>query len=189
MEGISRVTTRILEIQSRFGVGPSFAASLERAVLLSTPPVSSRSELETFLSSRAVRERNGLLEGSGLITEITGGWEGRRVGLLEPAAQAWEALRAAAAADGIILWVVDAYRSREQQADAYRAFLAGDKQANVLPPGESEHGNGLAVDITNGKLIGPGDREWAWLTANAARFGWYPIANEPWHWEFRGLPG
>ena len=24
------------------------------------------------------------------------------------------------------------------------------------------------------------------LVDNARRFGWYPISNETWHWEFRG---
>jgi D-alanyl-D-alanine carboxypeptidase len=96
-------------------------------------------------------------------------------------------MRAAAAADGIDLKAIDTYRSYELQEGAYRAHLRGEKAANVLPPGESEHGNGLAVDGTNSHLVGVGDREYTWLRTNAAQYGCYPISNESWHWEFRGV--
>ena len=81
---------------------------------------------------------------------------------------------------------IDSYRSWEVQQGAHQAHLRGEKKANVLPPGQSEHGNGLAVDITNGHLVGVGDREYTWLRTHAAQYGWYPISNESWHWEFRG---
>jgi LAS superfamily LD-carboxypeptidase LdcB len=96
-------------------------------------------------------------------------------------------MRAAAAADGIDLQVVDAYRSWEVQAAAYEDYLAGRKNANVLPPGTSEHGEGLAVDFTNGAILDEGDPEWRWLQQHGREYGWYPISNETWHWEFRGM--
>ena len=96
-------------------------------------------------------------------------------------------MRAAAAADGIDLQATDFYRSWESQNNAYEKHLRGEKHANVLPPGTSEHGVGLAVDITNGHIIGRNDPEYAWMRANGAAFGWYPISNETWHWEFRGI--
>jgi hypothetical protein len=142
-------------------------------------------ELEAYLQANRIRERNGRLEGTGLLVEVSGAWHGTGR-LLAPAAKAWEAMRAAAAADGIDLRAIDTYRSYESQASAYQKFLAGEKKANVLPPGRSEHGNGLAVDVTNGSLVGPGDPEWHWLQQNAHRFGWDPISNESWHWEYRG---
>jgi len=142
-------------------------------------------ELEAFLQTHNVKNRNGRLQGTGLLVEVSGAWNGTGY-LLAPAARAWEEMRAAAAADGIDLRAIDMYRSYEQQAAGYQAYLSGQKKANVLPPGKSEHGNGLAVDITNGSLVGPGDPEWHWLQENAHRFGWYPISNESWHWEYRG---
>jgi LAS superfamily LD-carboxypeptidase LdcB len=75
-------------------------------------------------------------------------------------------MRAAAAADGIDLQATDLYRSWESQDNAYQKHLRGEKAANVLPPGTSEHGLGLAVDITNGHIIGHDDPEHAWMRAN-----------------------
>ncbi|HLU52314.1 MAG TPA: D-alanyl-D-alanine carboxypeptidase family protein [Acidimicrobiia bacterium] len=152
-----------------------------------TTPTSGKNspELEAFLQAHDVRGRNGRLEGTGLLVEVSGAWNGKGQ-LLAPAAKAWEQMRAAAAADGVDLKAIDMYRSYESQAAGYQAFLSGKKKANVLPPGKSEHGNGLAIDVTNGSLVGPGDPEWHWLNENAHRFGWYPISNESWHWEYRG---
>lgn len=141
-------------------------------------------DLTQYLLTHNIEARNGRLDRSEL-TEVSGTWNGSGY-LLPPAAVAWEEMRSAAAADGIDLVAIDTYRSWEVQDGAYQAHLRGEKTANVLPPGESEHGNGLAVDITNGSLIGVGDPEYQWLRANAARFGWYPISNESWHWEYRG---
>lgn len=211
VEHLSQVMGRIAEIRSRMGLpapGTGFAQILE-AKLSSTPSsagttlspfasvpavaalgpaprgVVTAAELASYLSAHGMPGRNGRLDASELV-EVTGGWSGRPM-LLPPAADAWEQMRNAAAADGIDLRVIDAYRSWESQDRAYQAHLAGEKRANVLPPGRSQHGAGLAVDVTNGHIVGPGDPEWRWLDDNAWRFGWYPISNESWHWEFRGL--
>jgi D-alanyl-D-alanine carboxypeptidase len=141
-------------------------------------------DLATYMTVQDIEARNGHLEASEL-TPISGAWNGTGR-LLPPAADAWEEMRAAAAGDGIDLRAIDSYRAWDVQNRAYEAHLRGDKTANVLPPGESEHGNGLAVDITNGHLVGVGDPEYSWLRNNAAGYGWYPISNESWHWEFRG---
>lgn len=142
-------------------------------------------ELVAFLQLNSIEARNGRL-GTDELSAVTGAWNGTGY-LLPPAAAAWEEMRAAATADGIDLQAIDMYRSYEVQEGAYEAYLRGEKPANVLPPGKSEHGNGLAVDITNGHLVGVGDREYTWLRANGAQYGWYPISNESWHWEFRGI--
>jgi D-alanyl-D-alanine carboxypeptidase len=142
-------------------------------------------ELASFLQVGNIEARNGRLATTEL-TAVTGAWNGTGY-LLPPAADAWEEMRAAAAADGVDLQAIDTYRSYEVQEGAYQAHLRGEKAANVLPPGESEHGNGLAVDITNGHLVGVGDREYTWLRTHAAQYGWFPISNESWHWEFRGV--
>lgn len=154
----------------------------------SLPPVEgimARAELDAYLATHGITGRNGRLADGDLVA-VSGGWNGSAK-LLPPAAAAWEEMRAAAAADGIDLKVIDSYRTWESQARAYDAHLRGEKAANVLPPGTSEHGNGLAVDVTNGSIIGRDDAEWTWLQDNATRFGWHPISNETWHWEFRGV--
>lgn len=147
--------------------------------------VVSAADLDAYVRTLGLEERNGRLDGSEL-QSITGGWNGGDYALIPPAADAYEQMRAAAAQDGVNLQVIDAYRSWEVQAAAYEDYLAGRKKAHVLPPGTSEHGQGMAVDFTNGSILGQDDPEWAWLQNNARRFGWHPISNEAWHWEFRG---
>lgn len=203
MDGIAAVASRVAQIQQR--VMPqgsqSFSASLEHASSAIRPSgkfvpwdgsrvgsVSRSRDLQDYLGRHAVEIRNGYLEGSGLLVNVSGSIHAGSARLLEPAAQSWEVMRSAAARDGIDLRVIDTYRSYETQAYAHELYLAGEKRANVLPPGKSEHGNGLAIDVSNGRLVHPGDREWEWLNAHGERFGWYPISNESWHWEFRGAP-
>jgi len=147
--------------------------------------VASKADLAQYLSVSGVTNRNGHLDLSEL-SPVSGAWNGTGY-LLPPAASAWEQMRSEAAADGIDLRAVDLYRSWDVQEGAYRAYQSGAKDEHVLAPGTSQHGLGLAVDVTNGSVIGVGDREHAWLRDNASRFGWYPISNESWHWEFRGV--
>lgn len=162
------------------GAGPAVAPPAPPAIGIAT-----RAELNAYLDRHGVERRNGRL-GSADLVAVSGAWKGT-ARLLAPAAAAWEAMRTAAAADGIDLRAVDSYRSWDSQNRAYAAYQRGEKRARVLPPGRSEHGHGLAVDVTNGHIVGPGDPEWAWLRTNAGRFGWHPISNESWHWEFRGI--
>ena len=215
MENISRVVGRVQEIQARLNIPTqdgAFAELLDAAQPDAAPSPMDRGvhaspgvfslgtvfgvngpipvapatveSIDTYLEVNGISGRNGHLESHELV-DVSGGWFGT-ARLLPPAAQAWESMRAAAAQDGIDLYAVDTYRSYDVQAHAHGEYLAGRKDAYVAPPGHSEHGYGLAVDVTNGSPVGPGDPEWHWLTENATRFGWHPISNESWHWEYRG---
>jgi D-alanyl-D-alanine carboxypeptidase len=127
--------------------------------------------------------------------------------LVPAAAAAWQAMRAAARADGVALELVSAFRSVARQAELVRRRLqTGDGLDEVLsliaPPGYSEHHTGRAVDI--GTPGGPGleasfehTAAFAWLQRRAADFGFamsYPRGNaqgyayEPWHWCHHGDP-
>lgn len=127
--------------------------------------------------------------------------DGREFKLTHEAAQAWRLMQAAAREDGIALLVLSAYRSVARQVEIIERHLAnGESIADILqsvaPPGYSEHHTGRAIDI--GSSDHPKIEEtfastaaFAWLTANAARFGFtmsYPKGNasgyvyEPWHW-------
>lgn len=145
------------------------------------------SHVSSYLDIHGISSRNGRL-GDAELVPVSGGWNGRQARLLPPAAAAWEAMRSAASQHGVDLYAIDTYRSWEVQDRAHQAHLRGEKTANVLPAGHSQHGFGLAVDLTNGALIGPGDEEWQWMEQYGRQFGWHPISNESWHWEFRGLP-
>jgi Transglycosylase SLT domain/D-alanyl-D-alanine carboxypeptidase len=106
-----------------------------------------------------------------------------------------EALLAAAAADGIPLGG-SGYRSGEAQAqlrltngcpDIHSAPASACRVPTAVP-GHSMHERGEAVDFTYGghaiaSRANPGFR---WLQANAAHFGFYNLASEPWHWSTNG---
>ena len=130
---------------------------------------------------------------------------GRMQKLTPDAAHKWQAMVAAAEADGVTLLIVSGFRSYEYQAALIRKKInAGQVITDILSvnaaPGHSEHHTGLAVDIAT-----PGSRPlteefeesdaFRWLEANAARFGFsmsYPRDNpwgiiyEPWHWAMNG---
>ena len=131
---------------------------------------------------------------------------GRQHFLISQAAAAWQAMRAAARNDGIVLEIVSAFRDVEEQAQIIRDKLARGMAMEAIltlsaPPGYSEHHTGRAVDVNT-----PGcaareapfeDTEaFRWLVEQAGRFGFglsYPRGNalgfiyEPWHWFY--LPG
>jgi len=62
----------------------------------------------------------------------------------------------------------------------------------VAPPGSSNHGSGIAIDLnTGGYAHYPGNaltdngRVFEWLTKNAHRFGFIRgVSSEVWHWEY-----
>lgn len=54
-------------------------------------------------------------------------------------------------------------------------------------PGTSMHEIGEAVDFTSdGRTVARGSAAFAWLTANAGRFGFHNLPSEPWHWSTNG---
>lgn len=102
--------------------------------------------------------------------------------LVAPAAQAFERMRAAAAADRVTFQVNSAWRSNAEQADLRGKYERGERSAVAAPVGYSNHEAGRAVDIESG---GGTNAAFRWLTAHAHRFGFRrTVASEPWHWEF-----
>lgn len=97
-------------------------------------------------------------------------------------ANAYLAMQAAAAAEGVELTIFSAFRSPEQQEYFYECFktCACNSCAPAAKPGFSNHQLGRAVDIA----MWPGVH--AWLVANAGRFGFIAtVKKEPWHWELK----
>jgi D-alanyl-D-alanine carboxypeptidase len=121
--------------------------------------------------------------------------------LRRPAAEALEAMAAAARAGGISLVVSSAYRSYDYQAGVYARNVrelgqaAADRES--ARPGYSQHQLGLAADfgsITDDFAETPAGR---WMAANAGRFGWslsFPQGYEDltgyrwesWHYRYVG---
>jgi D-alanyl-D-alanine carboxypeptidase len=128
--------------------------------------------------------------------------------LREEAARELLEMQRAAAADGVQLTVISAFRSQALQRHLFFEVGAERKQspeerAQVsAPPGFSEHSTGFAVDLADGRNPQTNlstsfetTDAYAWLQANAVRFHFllsFPANNrqgvnyEPWHWRFEG---
>jgi D-alanyl-D-alanine carboxypeptidase len=128
--------------------------------------------------------------------------------LRREAARAFEAMQRAAAAEGVDLRVLSAFRSLALQKQLFFDVKANRNQdartrARVsAPPGFSEHSTGYAVDLGDGRLPATNlsvDFErtpaFRWLQANANRFHFtlsFPrdnhqgVSYEPWHWRYEG---
>lgn len=129
------------------------------------------------------------------------GTDGRDKFLVPAAADAWLAMRQAAADEGVELLLISAFRSYDFQLALIRGKLAkGRGIAEILtvnaPPGCSEHHSGRAVDI-GARDTQPLEEDFEqtpafeWLARHANRHGFhlsYPRGNrygylyEPWHW-------
>ena len=130
------------------------------------------------------------------------------VQLHRDAGEALQALQAAAAAEGIEIRVLSAFRSIALQKQIFfdvkseRNQSALERAQVSAPPGFSEHSTGYAVDLGDGRApatnLSPRFDETAafrWLQAHANRFHFhlsFPQTNrqgvsyEPWHWRFEG---
>lgn len=83
--------------------------------------------------------------------------------------------------------ITSGFRSPEKQAQLWANALkkygsAAAARKWVAPPGKSNHGRGIAMDL---RFASPTVRQW--VHANAARYGLhFPMSWEPWHVELRG---
>ncbi|MBO9556443.1 M15 family metallopeptidase [Cellulomonas sp.] len=110
-----------------------------------------------------------------------------KVLLREDAARALDRLNAAFRAKfGRNIAVGDSYRSLAAQ------FSTKEQRPTLAAaPGTSNHGWGLAVDLTGG-IDDAASAQHTWMDAHAAEFGWVnpdwakSERFEPWHWEFVG---
>jgi hypothetical protein len=98
-------------------------------------------------------------------------------------ANAFVAMRTAAAEAGIDLWIESGFRTRKEQAALYRKYRKG-RGNKAARPGRSNHQSGRALDIA---VSSPGALEW--MEQNASRFGFKrTVRSEPWHWEYVDAP-
>jgi len=99
-------------------------------------------------------------------------------------ARAFEAMRTAAARDGVQLRIVSGFRTMEHQRALYAAYRAG-RGAFALRPGYSNHQMGTALDLN---WLDPGVLRW--LNAHARAFEFRrTVRSEQWHWQWRPDPG
>lgn len=103
--------------------------------------------------------------------------------LEEETADAYWAMREAAAEDGVDLPINSGFRTAAEQTYFYRCYrtCTCNNCIRAAKPGYSNHQSGRALDLRQG----PGVHEW--LTSNGGRFGFVgTVRSEPWHWEYRG---
>ncbi len=128
---------------------------------------------------------------------------------LQPAAaSALQAMRQAAAAQGVQLVLLSAYRDEQLQKELFfdvmsqRNQNAVDRARVSAPPGFSEHSTGFAIDLGDGREPAThlstsfeATRAYRWLEAHAARYHFrlsFPrdngqgVSYEPWHWRYEG---
>lgn len=131
------------------------------------------------------------------------------------AADAFLAMQAAAAKEGVTIWMQSGYRSVDYQKNLYDQKTqyfrnkglseaeAKKQAANIVnPPGYSEHNCGLAADLNSPEHTDltegfENTEAFRWLSAHAVEYGFilrYPknaeavteITYEPWHWRYVG---
>lgn len=85
-----------------------------------------------------------------------------------------------AGADGVVLRITSAYRSRAKQAQLFAQLGNINTGGLAMAAGASPHGLGIAADID---VLDP--KVLAWLRANGPRLCWTNAApaREPWHWQ------
>ena len=109
---------------------------------------------------------------------------------------------AAAAEEGITLYVISGFRSYQTQASVYNNYVAWDGAEAAdrysARPGHSEHQSGLAFDLNSVEQYFGETPEGIWLAENCSRFGFiirYPKDSEaitgymyePWHVRYIGV--
>lgn len=158
-----------------------------------------------FMPAELIGESNGQID-SALLQECG---MGKRFPLYHKAAVAFDAMRHAAAADGIYLSTTGTYRTYDQQVQLFQQRFTTEntgrtsrvwngtrywlkpKVALAAVPATSNHGWGLAVDVA---LDADNDLEWEWppttldqralnwLLDHAADYGFgWELDSEPWH--------
>ncbi len=122
---------------------------------------------------------------------------------LDPTCKAqFDALSAAAAKEGLNIYLSSGFRSYDYQSRIYNNYvnLYGQEKADTFSarPGHSEHQTGLAIDVNTITDSFADTPEAAWLAAHAHEYGFiirYPKGKEqitgykyePWHIRYLGV--
>ena len=202
-------------------------AAMPSASAASAPAVDSTAENSGLLSAAQaqamlddprmvlVNHTNKMPENYTFTTKECGSATAINKTLQTEAANAFLKMQAAAAKDGVTIWMQSGYRSVEYQTILYNNKVkyyrnkgyseadAKEKAATIVnPPGNSEHNCGLAADLNSPEHTGLDEgfentEAFRWLCAHAEEYGFilrYPkaaeavteITYEPWHWRYVG---
>lgn len=201
MDAVAGIAERMWQIQSRIAqvAAPrtSFDMVLGEAVIardLRITPSTSSATLPTAAVTVASAVGSGAdrVDAKGVPIELQAYGNGRVPAealstisgtsqrLWAPAARSFEAMQAAAAAEGVTIGVTDSYRTYESQVDLVARKGLYSQGGLAAAPGTSMHGWGVATDL---RLDASAQ---AWMRSNAGRYGFVEnVAREPWHWQYK----
>lgn len=199
MEAVAGITERMWQIQSRIAQvsapRTSFDLVLGEAVIAQdlrlVPGTATTLGTATTTAASAVGSGADRVDAKGIPLELKAYGNGRIPAealstisgtshrLWEPAARSFEAMQAAAAADGVTIGITDSYRTYESQVDLVARKGLYSQGGLAASPGTSMHGWGVALDL---RLDASAQ---AWMRSNAGRFGFVEnVPREPWHWQY-----
>lgn len=152
----------------------------------------------------SVTTENGITYVDGiLIANKTYGLPSTYAPGLDPTTESqFNALSAAAAQEGLNIWLASGYRSYDYQSSIYDNYVSiyGSETADSFSarPGHSEHQTGLAIDVNSIDDSFAGTPEAIWLENHAHEYGFiirYPKGKEsitgykyePWHIRYLGV--
>jgi hypothetical protein len=194
----------LAELRRARDLQAAFAAEVERRIEARVAEAAALARLDQELSARIVRQQEelarrarvgrarasggGVVVGSVPLRNVRGIWVHASI------ADNLAALLAAAEADGIVLGgagyrdPADQQRLREANCPDPQRSPASACRPPTARPGQSMHERGLAVDFTyQGRVISSrSSPAFRWLARNAARFGFFNLPSEPWHWSTNG---
>ena len=196
MDAVAGIAERIWQIQSRIAqlappvrvtVGSSSATGSagEFAAVLAATGTTGTAGTAAVASGADRLNANGVpvdLVGYGngrIPSEALSTISGTSAQLWTPAARSFEALRSAAAADGVTIGITDSYRTYESQVDVAARKGLYRQGGLAATPGTSMHGWGMALDL---RLDSTAQ---AWMRAHGEDYGFVEdVAREPWHWGY-----
>ena len=195
MEGLGNIAARIAQINQQItalnpkaaparspgppatvNAGQSFATELSAAMRTASATGTSSARLtKDGVPADLARYGNGRIPAGALETIGRGSHR-----LWSPAADAFEAMTAAARRDGVTIGVTDSYRSYDQQVDLARRKGLYSQGGLAAKPGTSEHGWGLSLDLDLSS------KAQAWMRRHGDEYGFKEnVPREPWHWTFK----
>ena len=123
--------------------------------------------------------------------------------MAEPAASAMRAMVAAAAGDRFTISATGTWRSYDDQKRLFESrYVTEDtggpkkvwngttywklpKVASAATPGTSNHGKGVAADLSHSPTVPIGGALLKWVAEHGPKFGfWNTVRSEAWHWSY-----
>ena len=209
MEAVAGINDRIMQIQARIAllaaplprtqVGPTTPTWSIGTATTGAPASATAFDLimdqalaRTAPATDVVGSGRDKVDGDGIPVELLGHGNGRVPwnalstiagtghALWTPAARSFEAMRDAAARDGVTIGITDSYRTYESQVDLAERKGLYSQGGLAARPGTSDHGWGVAMDL---RLDSTAQ---SWIRTNGATYGFAEdVPREPWHWAYR----